>query len=59
MSRKSRIAIAEKARFTQEYPAGNISSEKAAGQAGVADDVILIPNKLKTRICVKIVNHRF
>lgn len=40
MSRKSKIAIAEKTRITQEYTAGNISREEAARQAGVVPDVI-------------------
>ena len=40
MSRKSKIAIAEKARITQEYTAGNISREEAARRAGVVPDVI-------------------
>jgi transposase len=40
MSRKSKIAIAEKTRITQEYTEGNISREEAARQAGVVPDVI-------------------
>ena len=40
MSRKSKIAIAEKARITQEYAARNISREEAARRAGVVPDVI-------------------
>ena len=40
MSRKSKIAIVEKARITQAYIAGNISREEAAMQAGVDHNVI-------------------
>lgn len=40
MSRKSKIAIVEKARITREYTAGNISREEAARRAGVVPDVI-------------------
>lgn len=40
MSRKSKIAIAEKARITQEYTTGKISREEAARRAGVVPDVI-------------------
>ena len=40
MSRKSKIAIEEKARITREYIAGNITREEAARQAGVVHDVI-------------------
>ena len=40
MSRKSKIAIVEKVRITQEYIAGNISREEAARQAGVDHNVI-------------------
>ena len=40
MSRKSKIAIEEKARITREYIAGNISREEAARQGGVVPDVI-------------------
>ncbi len=40
MSRKSKIAIEEKARITREYTAGNISRKEAARQGGVVPDVI-------------------
>lgn len=40
MSRKSKIAIAEKARITREYTAGKVSREEAARRAGVVPDVI-------------------
>ncbi|WP_329493333.1 relaxase MobL [Caproiciproducens sp. CPB-2] len=40
MSRKSKIAIAEKERTTREYTAGNLPREEAARWVGVVPDVI-------------------